>query len=219
MPYCKLFLTVNKYKKIDIQGDTVKFIKGIFMLLIMGSLFIGLGGLLFRVGQEPVVKEEVEAAIKLPYVIDPIPLSNKRPGQKRRIKYIVVHNTANPESTARNERDYLTNPINEASTSFHIAVDDTEIIEAIPVTEIAFHAGDTVGNKEGIGIEICESGDYEKAEENATLLIAYLMKAYDIPLENVTTHEHFSGKSCPRLILDHWGHFIDKVEEAYNRLK
>lgn len=175
-------------------------------------------GILWRTPQKTIDPAKVQEAIGIPYERASIPLSHKRPGVKRRIKSIVVHNTANPSSTAQNERDYLVNPTNTSSTSFHIVVDENEVIEAIPVNEIAFHAGSNQGNREGIGIEICESGNYEAAEENAVWLIAYLMKTYDIPLSQVKTHQDCSGKACPRLILNHWGHFLDRVDQAYRTL-
>ena len=196
----------------------MKVIKKILGLLIIGSLFIMTMGILWRPHQKPIEEGQVEASIGIPYQIDNIPVSNKRPGIKRRIRSIVVHNTANPNSTAQNERDYLVNPTNASSTSFHIVVDEDEIVEAIPITEIAFHAGTNKDNKESIGIEICESGHYEAAEENAVQIIAYLMKTYDIPLSQVKTHQDCSGKECPRLILNHWGEFLERVKQAYSSL-
>lgn len=190
----------------------------ILKLLIIGGLCIMAMGILWRPHQKPIEAEKVQEAIGIPYKLEHIPVSNKRPGMKRRIKSIVVHNTANPNSTAENERDYLVNPTNTSSTSFHMVVDENEIVEAIPVNEIAFHAGSNEGNREGIGIEICESGNYEVAEENAVWMVAYLMKTYHIPLSEVKTHKDCSGKACPRLILDHWGHFLDRVDQAYRTL-
>lgn len=197
----------------------MRVIKNIFLVLIVGCLLIVPVGMWWSAPQLPIQEGTVQGAIKIPYKIDTIPESNKRPGITRRIKSIIVHNTANPNSTAQNERDYLVNPSNTSSTSFHIAVDDHEIIEAIPVNEIAFHALNSECNKEGIGIEICESGDYEKAEQNGVWIIAYLMHKYDIPLSEVKTHKDCSGKECPRLILDHWGHFLMRVNDAYKELE
>lgn len=182
-------------------------------------MMIAICGVLLRVKQMPIQVNEVEAAIGVPYVIDHIPVSNKRPGTNRQIKYIVVHNTANEQSSARNERDYLTNPNNQDSTSFHIVVDNQEAIEAIPVTEVAFHAGTWDGNQYGIGIEVCESGNYAKNEAQAAKLVAYLIKKYDLSLKDVKAHHDFSGKDCPRLILDHWDEFLTKVQEAYRQLE
>ena len=197
----------------------MKFIKRCLTFLVGASMMIAICGVLLRVKQMPIQVNEVEAAIGVPYVIDHIPVSNKRPGTNRQIKYIVVHNTANEQSSARNERDYLTNPNNQDSTSFHIVVDNQEAIEAIPVTEVAFHAGTWDGNQYGIGIEVCESGNYAKNEAQAAKLVAYLIKKYDLSLKDVKAHHDFSGKDCPRLILDHWDEFLTKVQEAYRQLE
>lgn len=197
----------------------IKVIRKCLLFLVVCSIVVIMGGLLCKTKPSPLEAELVSKAIGIPYGKEDIAVSNKRPNQERTIKYIVIHNTANRESSAQNEVDYLQNANNTSSTSFHIAVDDREIIEAIPPTEIAFHAGTKEGNQYGIGIEICESGDYEQAEENAAKLTAYLMKYYDIPIENVKTHQDFSGKACPRLILDHWGHFKGKVERHYETIE
>lgn len=50
--------------------------------------------------------------------------------------------------------------INDSSTSYHIAVDDKEAIQAIPFNRNAFHAGDGgngTGNRKYIAVEICYS--------------------------------------------------------------
>lgn len=196
----------------------MRVIKKCVVFLVMINLFLGLSGLFAKMKQEPMDVEKVGATTGVSYTIDSIPISNKRPGIKRPIQYIVVHNTGNPKSTARNERDYLTNPKNTSSTSFNIVVDEKEIIEAIPVNEVAFHAGDSEGNRKGIGIELCESGDFEKTKANAAKLIAYLMKHYDIPLSNVKTHHDFSGKQCPRKMLGSWEEFLESIQKAYESL-
>lgn len=196
----------------------IKLIKRCLFVLVFASIWIILSGFLFRFKQIPLVASEVQEAIGVPFREAFIPISNKRPGRTRKIKYIVIHNTANKDSTAQNEVDYLTNVKNTSSTSFHIAVDDHEIIEAIPVTEIAYHAGDRNGNQYGIGIEICESGDFTQAENHAAKLTAYLMKYYGIPLSHVKTHRDFSGKICPRLMIDHWQAFLKSVETEYKKL-
>lgn len=197
------------------------FIKHTIKMVLYAILMVALGGVVMWRHQAPVViqQDEVTEALGVSYTVDELPIGNKRPGSTRKVKYIVVHNTANTESTAQNERDYLSNPNNTSSTSWHAVVDDEEIIQAIPFNEVAFHAGDHDGNRYGIGIEICESGDYDAAEANAAKLIAYLMKAYDLPIESVKTHQDFSGKACPRLILDHWEDFLEEVKVAYEALE
>jgi len=197
----------------------VKVIKRCLTMLVFASLMIVVCGFLLRAKQEPLTSEEVTKALQIPYQVENVPSkTKKRPGIERQIKYIVIHNTANTESSAQNERDYLVNENNTTSTSFNIVVDDHEIIEAIPVTEVAFHAGTWEGNQKGIGIEICESGNYGQAEANAAKLTAYLMKKYHLSIEDVKTHHDFSGKDCPRKILDHWETFIADVEKNYQSL-
>ena len=67
---------------------------------------------------------------------------NRRPFTKREIKGICIHNTGNVNSTAKNERAWLTNKNNTTSTGYHFVVDAHDIIECIPLDENAYHAGD-----------------------------------------------------------------------------
>lgn len=92
-----------------------------------------------------------------------------RTGRKRKIKYIVIHETANTKAgaTAENHAIYLSDN-NKTSTAWHYTVDDKEIYHHIPDDEIAYHAATDKGNQYGIGIELCvnEDGNFEKAFEN-----------------------------------------------------
>ncbi|WIV10556.1 N-acetylmuramoyl-L-alanine amidase [Proteiniborus sp. MB09-C3] len=137
-------------------------------------------------------------------------------------QYITVHNTANPTSTAKNERDWLDNPQNNNTTGWHIAIDEIEAIEAIPITEIAYHAGDGkngTGNTKSIGIEICESGNYAKTEQNAIELITSILIDKGWSTDRVKPHKHWSGKQCPRIILPYWDDFIKRIDEEVKRQK
>src|SRR5690625_1490684 len=115
------------------------------------------------------------------YTIDHIPKNtpnNRRPGLSMQAETITVHNTANPKSTARNERNWLTNPINGSVASYHIVIDEDEVIECIPLDENAWHAGDGgqgPGNRTSIGIELCESGNYSKTVDNAVQLVSKML--------------------------------------------
>ena len=53
-------------------------------------------------------------------------------------QYITVHNTAN-DAAARNEASYMRN--NNSSTSFHVAVDDKEVVLCAPFNRNCYHAG------------------------------------------------------------------------------
>ncbi|WP_309567785.1 SH3 domain-containing protein, partial [Bacillus thuringiensis] len=76
--------------------------------------------------------------------------------------------------------------------------------------------------RKSIGVEICYSlsgGDrYYKAEDNAAIVVAQLMKQYNIPIHKVRTHQSWSGKYCPHRMLaeGRWNNFIERVQHAYN---
>jgi N-acetylmuramoyl-L-alanine amidase CwlA len=135
---------------------------------------------------------------------------------------ITIHNTGNPTSTARNERNWLTNPSNDRQASFHIVVDEKEAIECIPLNEVAWHAGDGRksggGNMASIGIEICESGNYEQTLQIAADLAAKLLKERGWGVDRLRRHYDWSGKICPRLMYDGgkwtgWYRFVQMVDE------
>lgn len=134
-------------------------------------------------------------------------------------KYITVHNTYN-DATAENEVNYMISNNNEVS--FHVAVDDKKAIQGIPWERNAWACGDGngSGNRESISVEICYSksgGDrYYKAEENAVDVVRQLMSMYNIPIENVRTHQSWSGKYCPHRMLaeGRWEAFIQKVKSG-----
>jgi len=44
------------------------------------------------------------------------------------------------------------------------------------------------------------------------------MKEYNIPIENVAPHKHWSGKNCPAYTLKHWDKYIKEIEEYYNEI-
>lgn len=126
-----------------------------------------------------------------------------RPGTKRRIRYIVIHETDNFDKTtgAKNHAQFLSEN-NMDSTSWHYTVDDKEIYHHIPDNEVAYHAANEIGNLYGIGIELCvnSGGNFEKTFNNATKLVAYLLKEYNLTIYDLKTHHDFSGKDCSHSI-------------------
>lgn len=158
------------------------------------------------------------------YQIDYIPKTtpnNRRPGIMMKAASITIHNTANPRSTARNERNWLTSASNHATASFHIVIDEVEAIECIPLDEAAWHAGDGSGagsgNRTSIGIEITESGNYKQTLDNAASLVASMLKERGWGVERLRRHYDWSGKNCPRLMnaggdWSGWTSFVASVE-------
>lgn len=82
--------------------------------------------------------------IKCPYSMNPIGIS--------------IHNTYN-NASAKNEISYMKS--NNNKVSFHIAVDDVEAIQGLPLDRNSWSCGDGSGqgNRNHISIEICYSKD------------------------------------------------------------
>ena len=141
-------------------------------------------------------------SIKCPYTMTP--------------QYITIHNTAN-DASAMSEVSYMIG--NNNKTSFHVAVDNTRVVEAIPFNRTAWHAGDGrgKGNMQSIGIEICYSKSggqrFEEAEELCASYVAYLLKQYGWGIDRVRKHQDWSKKYCPHRTLDMgWERFLNKVK-------
>lgn len=143
---------------------------------------------------------------------------------------ICIHNTANT-ATARNEVAYMNRTANY--TSYHVAIDDKEAVQAIPFNRNAFAAGDGAngrGNRRAIHIEICYSLDggnnghqsarYLKAEENAALYVAQVLIQYGWGVDKVKKHQDYSGKYCPHVILANgkWQWFKNRVQAHMNAI-
>jgi len=147
-----------------------------------------------------------------PIYVDLIPMSNNnRPGSKLTgTRYITVHNTANPNpgANAKAHANYVKNP--STDVSWHFTVDDHEIYQHLPTDEVGWHAGTTGGNTQSVGIEICENsdGNFNQAVKNSQELIAKLMSDLNVPINRVVTHQFWSGKQCPHLLLNSWQSFL-----------
>lgn len=141
---------------------------------------------------------------------------------KRKIKYIVIHETDNTRvgADAKSHSDFLKYS-NTISTGWHYTVDSEKIYHHMPDNEIAYHAASRVGNWFGIGIELCvnEDSDFEKTFDNAVKLVAYLIKEYNLDTNCIKTHHDFSGKDCPHIILknNRLDEFKNKVFDLVNK--
>lgn len=157
------------------------------------------------------------------YKKDHIPIGEIRPGTKMSPTFITIHSTGNPKSTARNERGWLTNPSNTRIASWHICVDEKEAVEAIPLDEVAYHAGSKTGNNSSIGIEICESGNREKTLTNAVRLVAGMLHERGWDVDKLRRHYDWSGKICPRIMSQNnwqcWKQFVERVRKELENME
>lgn len=151
--------------------------------------------------------------------------AKNRPGTKLTGPlFITIHDTANASkgANALMHAKYLkgTDAANRQA-SWHFTVDDTNIVQHLPLDEVGWHAGDGAkgqGNTSSIAIEICENadGDRAKAEDNAAKLTAFLLKELNLAIDKVVQHNKWSGKNCPHIIRgrkDGWSGFLAKVQE------
>lgn len=153
----------------------------------------------------------IKYSVKCPYAMTPM--------------YITVHNTAN-DASAESEIAYMLR--NNLSVSYHAAIDDKYVIQAIPYDRNAWHCGDGskgVGNRSSIGLEICYSKSggerYMQAEENAVQYIAKLLHDFGWGVDRVKQHFNWSGKNCPHRIREEnrWSSFIARIQTALDALK
>ena len=119
--------------------------------------------------------------------------------------YIVVHDTGNTNVGADALAHFRYFNGGNRNASCHYFVDDKRIVETVETSNVSWHCGDGQGrfgitNSNSIGIEICvnSDGNYDKALENARLLIRFLMDFYNIPVARVVRHFDASHKICPR---------------------
>lgn len=155
---------------------------------------------------------------------DMIPVNQySRPGEYLTdVNGIVIHYTANPGSSAKQNRDYfagLADGKSQTYASSHFIIDtDGTIIQCIPMSEISYASNDR--NYDTISIECChkdESGEFTK-ETYASLvkLVVWLSDTYLIDTENVIRHYDVTGKICPKYFVDHedkWQEFLKDVEK------
>lgn len=150
-------------------------------------------------------------SIKCPYSLSPIG--------------ITVHNTDNLASAA-NEIAYMER--NDKEISYHFAVDEKEIIQALPLDRNGWHAGDGAtgsGNRRTIAIEICRSTSEDlslflQAEKNAAWLCASLCMQNGWTTKDIYTHKHWSGKNCPHKTLElGWDRFLAMVEQNMTEMR
>ena len=143
-----------------------------------------------------------------------------RPGGSFRKTFVTIHSTANPMSTAENERKWLDNPANTRDAAWHYIAGEGVVIQAIPDVEEAWHCGKKTGNTKSIGIEMIESGNRKQVIETCAEFTADILKKHGLGIKSVKKHFDWTGKNCPRILIDpkyikdgmDWDYFMGRVE-------
>lgn len=151
-------------------------------------------------------------------------------------KFITIHNTDNPNAgaDARAHGRFLINTGhymlkgNKHWVSWHYSVDDNRVVKHLPGNEKAFHAVN--GNGQSIGIEVCMNQGINQAKAflNAARLCAVLLfdsKTLNKDVKKVVPHKFWTGKDCPRLLLDNgnvlgkkWNDFLRMIQHELNSI-
>ncbi|MCH5250766.1 MAG: N-acetylmuramoyl-L-alanine amidase [Lachnospiraceae bacterium] len=137
-----------------------------------------------------------------------------------KIKNIFVHYTANPETSAKQNRSYFANleETHERSASAHYIIGyEGEIIQCIPLDEQAYAV--MTRNDDSISIECCyldEDGQFtQETYDSLVHLLAWLRQEYDLESEDILRHYDCGGKLCPLYYVEHedaWAKLLRDVE-------
>jgi N-acetylmuramoyl-L-alanine amidase CwlA len=147
---------------------------------------------------------------------------NYSKGVKNKVKYLVIHETANENEGADASAHYkYWSKNSSAKASTHFVVDSNEIYQMLELDQVAWHVGDNKGyseitNTNSIGIEIAvnSDGNYIKAREHAIELTVQLMRELNMDISQLKRHYDASGKNCPAHILSEkfWDEFVNQVK-------
>ncbi|MDE7428763.1 MAG: N-acetylmuramoyl-L-alanine amidase, partial [Lachnospiraceae bacterium] len=177
-----------------------------------------------KLGIVDVISEQVnKKEIAPPEIVEDFLEVNdySRPGTKvNRIKSIFVHYTANPGTSAQQNRSYFANlaQTKERSASAHFIIGyEGEILQCIPLDEQAY--GVKTRNDDSLSIECCylnENGKFTQ-ETYDTLIhtLAWLIQEYDLSTEDILRHYDCGGKLCPLYYVEHedaWEKLLADVE-------
>ena len=151
-----------------------------------------------------------------------------RPGEPlEKINGVVIHYVGNPGTTAHANRNYfesLASGLENTYASSHFIVGlEGEVIQCVPLTEIAYASN--TRNGDTVSIEVChpdETGQFSPVTYDRTVeLTAWLCREFRLdPSQDVIRHYDVTGKECPRYYVEHpeaWDDFRADVASEMKR--
>lgn len=202
------------------------------ILLVTGIVVLAVGIILLvqhiRKARAASAQPQVKIVEEPPeYEVDLLDINEySRPGIAiDKVNAIVIHYTANPGTTAKQNRNYFnglqTSKVTKASAHFVIGLDG-EIVQCIPCNEMAYASNDRNGDT--ISIECCHedsTGKFnQKTEDTLVHLTAWLLGRYGLTTEDVIRHYDVTGKKCPLYYVenpDKWEQFKKEVDEYISK--
>lgn len=180
----------------------------VFLILLAAFIRISKGAKETATKDVPVT--DVKYIAKEPVLdVELLPINEySRPGTALdEVNGIVVHYTANPGTTAMQNRDYFAGlaETHTTSVSSHFVIGlEGEIVQCVPCDEIAYASNER--NKDTISIECCiedESGRFNSDTYQALVeLTAWLMGRYELDVDDVIRHYDVTGKNCPKYYVE-----------------
>ncbi|RGH42096.1 N-acetylmuramoyl-L-alanine amidase [Firmicutes bacterium AM41-5BH] len=217
--------SIKKYHRKSRRNRTKK-------LMIIGAILLivilGIGIMQRRYGREQPGHLDVNAS-QPDIDVQLLDINEySRPGiESDSITGIVIHYTANPGSTAQQNRNYFNGlkDSHETSVSSHFVVGlEGEIIQCVPTWEIAYASNER--NHDTVSIECChpdETGKFnDETYKSVVQLTAFLCEKYGLTQENVIRHYDVTGKICPKYFVEHedaWQTFKEDVGAALQKDK
>lgn len=130
------------------------------------------------------------------------------------IKNIVIHYVGNPNTTAKNNRDYFDKNSTTVSSHFVVGLEG-EIIQCVPLCEKS--AASNERNKDTISIEVCHpdsSGKYNKETYQSVIkLSAFLCKKFSLDENDIIRHYDITGKMCPKYYVENEDAWVQMKED------
>lgn len=150
-----------------------------------------------------------------------------RPGDKiGKVKNVFVHYTANPGTSAAQNRSYFASlaETQERSASAHFIIGyEGELIQCIPLDEQAYAVA--TRNEDSVSIECCyldEDGKFtQETYDTLVHTLAWLCGEYRLSPDDILRHYDCGGKMCPLYYVEHedaWEKLLADVE-AYQDTK
>lgn len=174
-----------------------------------------------RMEEEPVMAYDVKYIAEAPdYQVELLDYNEySRPGTALpAVKGIVVHYTANPGTTAEQNRNYFNGlkDSQETYASSHFVIGmQGEIVQCIPCNEIAYASNER--NEDTISIECCipdETGKFtDETYQSLVALTTWLMGRYELGTDDVIRHYDVTGKACPKYYVEHESEWLAFKED------
>lgn len=199
----------------------------VLVIMLLGMVYKSVRqwkeGNITSIADIPVFREIGKSKIEAPEISTAFLEVNdySRPGTKnKKIKNIFVHYTANPKTSAVQNRSYFANlaQTKERPASAHYIIGyEGEIIQCIPSDEQAYAV--KTRNEDSLSIECCyidEDGKFtQETYDSLVHMLAWLLQEYKLESSDILRHYDCGGKLCPLYYVEHedaWEQLLADVD-------